>query len=87
MSQAEFSRNHGISLASLSRYRKRGRERTGQSGEAQWVAVELSATPQTESGQSSGGLTVLLPGGRRIAVRNGFDATTLQQLVRALERV
>jgi hypothetical protein len=32
-------------------------------------------------------LSVLLAGGRRIDVRPGFDAATLQQLVSTLERV
>ena len=87
MKQVEFCRKQGIALASLSRYRKRLGKRVEQGGGAQWVAVELSAAPQTQGSRAAGDVTVLLASGRRIEVRRGFDALTLQQLVRVLEQV
>jgi len=37
-------------------------------------------------GGSGSELSVLLPGGRRIEVKRGFDAGTLRQLVAVLEQ-
>ena len=49
---------------------------------SRWVAVELSGG----SGPGSA-LAVVLLSGRRIEVKRGFDAHTLEQLVRLLEQV
>jgi hypothetical protein len=47
----------------------------------EWVAVEVA-----ESGAGTGsGLVLLLGRGRRIEIGRGFDAVTLQELLRALE--
>jgi hypothetical protein len=50
------------------------------------VAVEVSARPQLD-GELASDLTVLLARGRRVEVRRGFDGSTLQELVRVLERI
>jgi hypothetical protein len=80
----EFCRKHGLSLATLNRYRKRRQDHT--SDETRLVAVEVSARPQLD-GEMASDLTVLLASGRRVEVRRGFDASTLQELVRVLERI
>jgi len=83
LSRVEFCRKHGLSLATLARYRKR----QGQSeavAERRWLAVEVAGANTTLLGSS--GLVVALPGGRRIEVGRGFDAHTLVQLLSVLER-
>jgi transposase-like protein len=86
LSQVEFCRRHGLSLATLGRYRKRRRPQAEATGSDRWVAVELhSARPALESPAGSG-LAVALPGGRRIEVGRGFDAHTLVELLGLLER-
>jgi len=82
-SRVTFCRKHGLSLATLARYRKWRRQAQGEAaGVNRWVAVEVSgASPAAGSG-----LAIALPGGRRIEVGRGFDAHTLEQLVRLLEQ-
>jgi len=85
LSQVEFCRKQGLSLATLARYRKRRALGSPAPGD-RWMAVEVSGgRPRLESGASSG-LAVALPGGRRIEVGCGFDARTLTQLLGVLER-
>ncbi len=75
MGRGEFCRKHGLSSATLARYRKWQRQAEGEAtGANRWVAVELrGARPAAGSGTGSG-LSVALPGGRRIEVGRGFDA-------------
>jgi transposase-like protein len=81
VSQVEFCRKQGLSLATLARYRKRHVQGSPVPGSC-WLAVEVSgAGPARESG-----LAVALPGGRRIEIGRGFDARTLAQLLGVLER-
>jgi hypothetical protein len=86
LSCVEFCRKQGLSLATLARYRKRRAQGEVVAGN-RWVAVELSAgRPPLGSGANSA-LTVALPGGLRIEVGRGFDASTLGQLLGVLGRV
>jgi hypothetical protein len=78
----QFCLREGLSPSKLYRYLRRtpGGESGGGDG---LVAVELaSRKPGLEAGC---GLTVVLAGGRRIAVSAGFDGVTLRRLVQALE--
>lgn len=85
LSQIEFCRKQGLSLATLARYRKQRAQGNPAPGD-RWVAVEVSGgRPRLKSGASSG-LAVALPGDRRIEVGFGFDARTLAQLLGVLER-
>ena len=81
LNRTEFCRAHGMSLSTLNRYRNR----RPQQAEARLVAVELPRPGQTRSAGGSG-LAVVLASGCRIEVGCGFDACTLAQLVRVLER-
>jgi hypothetical protein len=82
LTQQAYSEGHGLALKTLARYVARYRQANRERATPpQWVAVELSA-----KGGAAGELAVLLPSGYRIEVKRGFDATTLQQLVSALER-
>lgn len=82
LSRQEFCLQHGLALVTLDRYRKRRRQPQEASGNNRWVAVEL-----TGGSRPGSALAVVLLSGRRIEVNRGFDADTLEQLVRLLEHV
>jgi hypothetical protein len=86
LSQIEFCRKRGLSLATLARYRKRQAEGSPADGD-RWVAVEVSARRSVLENGANSGLAVRLRSGRRIEVGRGFDAATLAQLVDVLERL
>ena len=86
LSRVEFCRKHGLSLATLARYRKRQAQGKAAPGNG-WLAVEVSAATSTLESRGNSGLAVVLPGGRRIEVGRGFDARTLAQLLDVLERL
>lgn len=87
LGRVEFCRQHGLSLSTLARYRKRQREAQGAPANGnRWLAVEVSgASAATWSGDYTG-LAVSLARGRRIEIGRGFDAHTLAQLLDVLER-
>ena len=85
VSRVEFCRKHGLSLATLARYRKRQAQGKAAPGN-RWVTVEVSGASSTLESRGSSGLAVALPGGRRIEVGRGFDFRTLVQLLGVLER-
>jgi len=85
LSRVEFCRKHGLSLATLARYRKRQAQGKAAPGN-RWVTVEVSGSSATLESRGSSGLAVVLPGGRRIEIGRGFDARTLVQLLGVLER-
>ena len=81
-SRVEFCQERGLALGTLARYLKRSRQAQREAiGASRWLAVELSGPGQT----AGSGLVVALSSGRRIEVGRGFDANTLEQLVRLLE--
>lgn len=87
VSRVEFCRKHGLSLATLARYRKWRRQAQGEAaGVNRWVAVELSGASLAVGSCAGSGLAIALSGGRRIEVGRGFDGHTLEQLVRLLEQ-
>ncbi len=76
-----------MTLGTLKRYLQRQRDRADRgNAEGALVAVEV-ANPRYTSGVSSGGLTVVLSGQRKIEVGAGFDAHTLQRLIALLEKM
>ena len=82
LSRVEFCQRHGLSLATLARYRKCRAPQAEASGAGEWVAVEVCDRRPA----SNSGLAVALAKGRRIEVDRGFDAHTLAQLLDLLER-
>jgi transcriptional regulator with XRE-family HTH domain len=86
LSQVEFCRKQGLSLATLARYRKRRAEDSPAAGN-RWVEVKESAARPVLGGPVGSGLAVALPSGRRIEIGRGFDARTLAQLLDVLERL
>ena len=85
LSRVEFCRNHGLSLATLARYRKRQADGNPGPGD-RWLAVEVSGSSPAAGVGKISGLAVALSGSRRIEVGCGFDARTLAQLLDVLER-
>ena len=82
LSQADFCTQKDVPLKTLGRYLTRYRkQKADDSAPQRWVAVEFSA--HSASGSE---LAVLLSAGRRIEVKQGFDAGTLRQLVAVLEQ-
>lgn len=82
LNRQAFCDEKKIPLKTLSRYVTRYRQSScGDAGPPQWVSVEVKE-PTARGGE----LVVLVGGNRRIEVRRGFDASTLQDLVKALEQ-
>lgn len=84
LSRQEFCQRNDVTVSTLSRYVTRHR-RQNTAGAEQLrglVSVEIAAPENQQDSE----LLVILNGGRRVAVRRGFDADTLEQLVRLLER-
>ena len=86
LSRSEFCRERGLSLSTLSRYRKR-RARQAPAGRNALLAVEVSGRAPAPIGATGSALAVVLRGGRRIEMGRGFDTGALEQLVRVLEGV
>jgi hypothetical protein len=81
MKRSEFCRTRGLSSGTLQRHLKVGKQRARQI--PQLVAVEL----EQKAAQKANAIEVVLARGRRVEVRPGFDATTLQAVIAVLERV
>jgi hypothetical protein len=91
MRRSEFCRSRGLSYSTLDRHlkKRRWKKRTTKSAPAdgKFVAVELALKRPLAEQQSSWGLAVVLPGGRRIEVQRDFDVHTFERLMNALEGV
>jgi hypothetical protein len=86
LSRSEFCRERGLGLSTLARYRRR-REGQAPAGNNTLLAVEVSGRPLEPVAASWSALAVVLRGGRRVEIGRGFDAGTLEQLVRVLEGI
>jgi len=86
LSQSAFCRRHAVPLSTFQWYLKKHRDDEGATGKvwAGLVAVGVASPMQQGAGKT---LAVVLPGGRRIEVGMGFDASTLAQIVAVLERM
>jgi hypothetical protein len=82
LSQEAFCREREVALKTLARYVTRYRKQKAGIEPPRWVAAEVAGYSA-----NGGELAVLLPGGRRIGVKRGFDSGTLRQLVAVLEQV
>ena len=81
MKRSEFCRTRGLSPGTLQRRLKGEKQRGRQI--PRLVAVEL----EQKAAQKANAIEVVLARGRRVEVRPGFDATTLQAVIAVLERV
>ena len=90
MRRSEFCQSRGLSFSTLDRHLKKRRwksRRRPVSSAGRLVPVELAARKSPAQHESSCGLAVVLPDGRRIEVHPDFDTNTFERLVSALERV
>lgn len=86
--RSEFCRSRGLALSTLDRHlKKQGKRKKRRAADSHLVPVELAGSRTTRERQSIGGLAVVLSGGHRIEVQPDFDAPTLHQLVKLLERL
>lgn len=86
LSRQEFCERNDVTLTTLSRYVTRHRRQRPHTREAAKSEPQLVAVEVTEPVLSEGvALSVVLRSGMRIEVKRGFDANTLQVLVRVLE--
>lgn len=85
LTQRQFCESRNLCLSTLSRCRKRLRESGGEAGSNRWVAVEAPSSDGVSGGAGSG-LLVVTGRGRKIEVGRGFDAPTLVELLKVLER-
>ena len=86
--RAAFCQQRGLAVGTLDKYRRRVQSRP-RSGAGPLVPVEVvSSASRDASGdvERDGVLVVSLRSGRRIEVRRGFDAGTLERLLTLLDR-
>ena len=83
-----FCQQRGLSVAALDKYRRRV-QKWGRLGAGPMLPVEVVSSTAPGSNCAAGGdgvLVVELRSGRRIEVRRGFDAGTLERLLTVLDR-
>jgi transposase-like protein len=88
LSRQEFCRQRGLAVGTLDKYRRRLQGGL-RSGAGPMIPVEVAPSPKREaSGDADEGspFVVGLRSGRRIEVRRGFDAGTLERLLIVLDR-
>ena len=81
----DFARRHELRARRLRRWLERlgpGRARVGRFHP---VELRLDSLGTREAGSDDGGVTVLVRGGRRIAVGRDFDEELLTRVVRVVE--
>jgi hypothetical protein len=76
-----FCRQRDLAVGTLDKYRRRVHDGRSRSGSL--LAVELVSSGSDSDGDNL--LVVELRSGRRIEVRRGFDAGTLQRLLTVLD--
>jgi hypothetical protein len=81
MKRAEFCRSRGLSPGTLRRRLEGKKQEARQT--PRLVGVEL----EEKAPQKANAIEVVLGRGRRVEVRPGFDAATLQALIAVLEGV
>ena len=85
LTKVEFCQREQISSSMLYRHLQQAEETSMAAAKAGLLAVEVMGNRWERDGD--GGLSVVLPRGRRIEVGAGFDGATLQRLILVLERM
>lgn len=92
LNRAEFCRRQAMSLGTLNRYLKRVHAQADSGAKLRelpasngLVAVELASPKLAAGSDGCYHFAVVLPNGRKIEVRTGFDGPTLERLVQLLE--
>jgi hypothetical protein len=87
LTRQAFCAQHGLSVGTLDRYREHRRpEAPAVTSRMLPVEIITGVAPAPSAEISREALWVELGNGRRIAVAQGFDATTLERLVAVLEQ-
>ena len=87
LGRTAFCQQRGLSLSTLSRYRRRQEQTASEATEGKrWLAVEVRGSAAAAGDERASGLAVVLSGGRRIEVGRGFDVDTLKRLLAVVER-
>jgi hypothetical protein len=83
-----FCSLRGLAIGTLDKYRRRVHKRQPSNNESMLPVEVVWSTGQNPSRDAGreGVLVVELRGGRRIEVRHGFDAGTLERLLTVLDR-
>lgn len=82
-----FCQRRGLAVGTLDKYRRRVHKgQPSSSGSMLPVEVVWSTGQNPNRAAGDGVLVVELRGGRRIEVRRGFDAGTLERLLAVLDR-
>ena len=88
LSQAEYARQHGLSVKSFSYYRRCFAQEHQQSQQEIPVSLlPVSVIPEKQIEppvQATPGITLTSPGGFRIELASGFDPQTLQAILQLL---
>ena len=83
---AEFARRHGLAPRRLLRWEARlSRGETPLRFHPVELRLGLGASPNQGPGSDDGGVSLVLRGGRRVAVKRGFDEELLARLVGVVE--
>jgi hypothetical protein len=80
-SMSAFARRQGLDPRRLMRWRRR----LATQSVVRFHPVQVVSASSGAPAPDSGGVEIVLHGGRRVAVRRGFDALLLEQVVRAAE--
>src|SRR5215469_14782726 len=83
LTKVAYCRREQISSSTLYRHFQQANETSIAGAQAGLLAVEVMGSRWV----GDGGLSVVLPRGRRIEVGAGFDGATLQRLILVLERM
>jgi hypothetical protein len=84
LSRQEFCQQRQVAFKTLARYLAQHRKRSATippASSSRLVRVQVEPPQESESE-----LAVIVTGGRRIAVKPGFDAALLRQLITVLEQ-
>ena len=83
LTKVAFCRREHISSGTLYRHLQQAKAISSAATQAGLMAVEVIGSRL----ERDGGLSVVLPRGRRVEVGAGFDGATLQRLILVLERM
>ena len=84
LSRQEFCQQRQVAFKTLARYLTQRRKRIASAAPA--ISSRLVRVQVEPPQEAPGELTVIVPGGRRLAVKPGFDAVLLRQLLAVLEQ-
>ena len=88
LAQAEYARQHNLSIKSFGYYRRRyfqQRQAQTETTRPTLLPVSVAADEAIKPASSTPGITLTSPGGCRIELAAGFDPAALKQVLSILE--